>query len=466
MAASTASLAEPTELAVIVVLVLVLAIIIGRRQAQRRATGRAPRRQAQPTTPELQEQASRDLVETDDAVRASDQELSFAVARFGEHATATFSAALNEARSELAEAFKIRQLLDDNVPETEPIRRSMLTEISARCAAANRLLDEQAQAFDRLQDLQTRAPKVVAEVEHHVTQQTARVDRATQTLSQLGAKYTTDAVATVSASPREASERLDQARTRLAGVRQALADEQSKQAAVFLQAAESEADEAESLLDSIEHLEAELTQAASALPAALREIDVEIAEATGLLTDRPGNGSATLAQAEAAAADVRGQMASGRPFDALAALRQLEESDATLDHALATARQARDRQDRAMAVLDQAMLVARSAITAAGDYIATRRPGTVGARARTRLAEAHRHFELAITHAQDNPEVAVNEAQQADALAQQARGLAEHDIATLVPGQAGQPGSEISGSEVGAAAGFRGAHNGGPPTAT
>jgi hypothetical protein len=435
---------EPIALIAAVVLAFLLVLLGGRlmlRRAGRASGGTAgagsgskPGR----TTAELEAHAASALVQTDDAVQTSEQELGFATARFGEHAAAPFSAALEAARTELAAAFKLRQQLDDDIPETEPVRRSMLAEISARCTEANRLLDEQSEAFDRLQDLEARAPQVLAEVDHHVTQQDTRLGRSAAVLSQLAAKYTPDAVALSASSPAQATDRLEFARAGLADARQALAAGDTGQAAVFLQAAESAADQAESLLDGIEHLEAELTQASSALAAALREIDVEIDEATTLLAGRADDRAAVVSRAEAAAATVRGQLAAGQPFDALAALRLLEEADGALDQVLASARDDRDRRVRATAVLDQVMLVARSSITAAEDFITTRRGG-VGAAARTRLAEAHRHFQQAIGFAQGNPESAVTEAQHADALAQQARSLAEQDVAQFNYGQPGQP---------------------------
>ncbi len=151
--------------------------------SRRRAPGQyRPPEPPGPTTAELEAQASSALVATDDAIKTSDQELGFAVARFGDHAAAPFSAALKSARAEIAAAFKLRQLLDDDIPETEPVRRSMLAEISGRCAEANRLLDEQSQAFDELQNLEARAPEVLAEVDHHVKQQDARAERSERVL--------------------------------------------------------------------------------------------------------------------------------------------------------------------------------------------------------------------------------------------------------------------------------------------
>jgi hypothetical protein len=435
---------EGAAIAIGLVVLLGLMLLAGRRLARggAREGGRGGRRRgvggghghghghgppAGPTTAELEAQASSALVQTDDAVRTSEQELGFAVARFGEHAAAPFSAALKGARAELAAAFKLRQLLDDDVPEPEHVERSMLTEISGRCAEANRLLDEQSEAFDRLQDLEARAPEMVAEVDNHVTQQDQRLTRSVQTLQQLAARYTPAAVAVAATSPDQARERLEFARGGVSEARRALATDDSGKAAVFLQAAESAADQAESLLDGIEHLEAELTQAASGLQAALREIDTDIAEGTALLASLPGDRSALVARAQDTASAVRAEMAAGQPFDALGALRALEQADAALDQALSGVREERERQERARAVLDQAMLVARSSMTAAGDFITTRRGG-VGAEARTRLAEAQRHFQQAIAAARGDPEAALAEAQHADALAQQARSLAERDV--------------------------------------
>jgi hypothetical protein len=430
-----------------IVLALALAIFLTRRLSRRSAggAGTGPDRGSLPGPPaaELTAQASRALVETDDAVRTSEQELGFATATFGEHAVAPFSAALQAARAELTAAFKLRQSLDDDIPKSEATRRSYLADVSSHCAAANRLLDEQAEAFDGLQDLQARAPQLVAEVDAHVVQQSARISRSRQVLEQLAAKYTPDAVVAVGSNPDQAAERLEFAASSLASARRELADGQSGEAAVLLQAAESGADQATDLLNGVEHMEAELTQAASALPGGLREVDAEIAEAAALLAEQPPDERSSLvAGAQAVAADVRTQQAAG-PFDALAALRHVQQADAALDRALAGARADQDRRERARAVLDQAMLVARSSATAAEDFITTRRGG-VGVNARTRLAEAQRHFQQAIGCAQPDPEAALGEAQQADALAQQARALAEQDVAGFGHGQAARP-SRVGG---------------------
>jgi hypothetical protein len=442
-----------TAVAVGVAVVLVaLTIFVTRRITGRGGRGLDRSAPVAPSTQELATAAANALVITDAAVRTSEQELGFAAARCGERATAPFSVALQLARAELSAAFTLRQLLDDGVPASEATTRACLTDISVHCTEASRLLDEQSEAFDRLQDLAARTPRLVAEVDAHIAQQAARVSASRQILDRLRARYTADAIEVVAANPDDAVERLDFAADSLASARNELAAGLAGRAAVLLQAAESEADEAADLLDGVKHMEAELTQAASGLAAALREVDAEIGEAAAVLAGGPQDGDLTrlVIEAQAVAADVRARQAAP-PFDALGALRDVQRADSALDRVLANGREEQARRERARAVLDQAMLVARSSVTAAADFIATRRGG-VGATARTRLAESQRHFQQAIGSGQHDPEAALAEAQRADALAQQAQALSEVDVASFEDGELGA---------VIATAGVRGAILGG-----
>src|SRR5215469_16037594 len=130
---------------------------------------------AGPIAERLGARASRALVATDDAVQTSEQELGFATARFGATTAAPFSAALESARAELGAAFRLHQQLDDGSPADDAARRAYLADIDAHCAEASQVLDEHSEAFDLLQDLESRAPQLLAEVDTHVAQQAARV---------------------------------------------------------------------------------------------------------------------------------------------------------------------------------------------------------------------------------------------------------------------------------------------------
>nr|WP_261341251.1 TPM domain-containing protein [Streptomyces sp. Sge12] len=381
--------------------------------------------------PELDAGAKALLVDTDDAVRTSTEELGFAIAQFGEEATRPFVAAVEYAKDELTHAFRLRQQLDDAYPEDDATRRRMLDEIVARCTEANRRLDAESADFDRLRDLEKNAPQALATVEAHVGDLTGRTATARATLTALAGRYADSASAPVVSNAEQAEDRLLFATTNLGRARAALDAGENGTAAVHVRAAEGAVDQAATLVDAVERRAQELAEAAGKLPGALTETDTDLADARGLLTGTAeGTSTADLrgriGRAEAVLADVRREEAAGR-YDPIDALRRVEEADAALDEALAGARERESGRQRAVALLDQAVLAARSAIGAATDYITTTR-GAVGSQARTRLAEAGRHLERAESVAQADPAGALAEAQRADMLARQAQELAEQDV--------------------------------------
>jgi hypothetical protein len=103
----------------------------------------------------------------------------------------------------------------------------------------------------------------------------------------------------------------------------------------------------------------------------------------------------------------------------------LDEASTALDQAIAGAREVERQRRRAEAALDQTLVSARAAVSAASDFVSTRR-GAVGTQARTRLAEAQRH--LAAATAGGDPAAALREAQQAETLGNQALDLARSDV--------------------------------------
>ncbi|MFD3678688.1 TPM domain-containing protein [Streptomyces sp. NPDC058613] len=386
---------------------------------------------AQLPLPELDSRAKALLVGTDDAIRTSTEELGFASAQFGDEAAAPFTAAVEYAKNELTHAFRLRQQLDDAYPEDEATRRRMLDEIVARCTEANRRLDAESADFDRLRDLEKNAPQALATVELRFRALAGRTTTAVATLTALAGRYADSASAPVASNPEQAEDRLLFATTSLGEAHAAVDAGDNGRAAVHVRAAEGAVDQAATLVDAVERRAQELAEAAGKLPGALNEADTDLADARGLLTGTAeGTSTADLrgriGRAEAVLADVRQEQAAGR-YDPIDALRRVEEADAALDEALAGARERESGRQRAVALLDQALLSARSAIGAATDYVTTSR-GAVGSQARTRLAEAARHLERAGTLTSADPAGALAEAQQADSLARQAQQLAEQDV--------------------------------------
>jgi hypothetical protein len=197
-------------------------------------------------------------------------------------------------------------------------------------------------------------------------------------------------------------------------------------AVVTGRAAEDAITQADTLLDGLTRLATDLAAAGERIAAARAETEQDIAEARALLaTGDPGGLAALVARAEAALASAT-EAQNASPPDPMAALRLIDEVDGALDRGLVTARDAQTASKRAAAALDQALLTARPSVAAAADFIGSRR-GAVGAEARTRLSEAQRH--LAQAQAQGiAPDIALTEAQAADAMGRQALDLARSDV--------------------------------------
>ncbi|MDP5184128.1 TPM domain-containing protein [Blastococcus sp. BMG 814] len=381
-------------------------------------------------TDQLQGRASEALLVLDEAVKTSQLDLDFARAQYGEEAVVGFGAALAQSKADLGRAFTVRQQLDDDVPEDDPTTRRMLAEILALTGAAGARLDELSAAFEQLRDLERTAPEVLAGLEPRIAALRARLPEEERRLADVRERYAGSAVTAVADNVQEAAARLDAADDEVREASEALAAGRGGQAVGDIRAAEDAVAQTGTLLDAVGRLAADLDAAADRVGAVRAETEKDLAEARALVSggDRSGL-PPQIARAEAAlvAADAALRPADGAPGDPLAALRQLEDADAALEEALATARDAQTQARRAAAALDQALLTARAAVGAAADFVDTRR-GAVGPEARTRLAEARRHLDAAVGLGRTDPVAALREAHQAGLLAQHALDLAQDDV--------------------------------------
>ncbi len=139
-------------LAIILIVLLALWLFMRRRRRKRREAEFAAARRVDPADPNALAAVSIDalddlsksiVVDVDNAVRTSDNELALAVEEFGPQQTAPFSQAVAAAKTTLAQAFNVRQILDDAVPETPQQRRDLLTRVVVAAAKADRELDAQ-----------------------------------------------------------------------------------------------------------------------------------------------------------------------------------------------------------------------------------------------------------------------------------------------------------------------------------
>jgi hypothetical protein len=417
------------------------------RRARTRTTPGGGAGPAAATPAELALRGRRSLVETDDCVRTGAEELGFVVGRLGEEAARPFTEALESARSGLAMGFRLRQWLDDDsgrLPADE--ERGALEEIIALCAAAGRLLDAKAAAFDQLRGLERDLTGPLQFAEARFRQLTGRVPGADATLDGLRERYGPAACLPVSGHTEQARDRLVFATAQLNGARQTADVADHGTAAARLRAAEGAIHQADLFVTGVDRLATELASAVERLPAVLAAAEASLGEA-GAPQDR---------ETAASLAKVRREVAAGA-YDPLDALHRIVR---------VAAPGSAPTGPYAAELLDAALLTARSAVNAAIGFVTTHR-GAVGSEARTRLAEAERHLALA----QENHTLV--KARHAGLLAREARRLAWQDVRAHGnpyggPFSAGLAGALLGGILLGDPPGDRGARGpacfGGPAT--
>jgi len=215
---------------VIVVLVVVM-VLRSRRRRRHGAVVAGPGEAPPVSLEELRRQANAALVDTDDAVKTSAEEVGFAAAQFGDEQAAPFTAALDGAQADLDQAFKLRKQLDE--AQDEAAQRELLMRILKHTGAANARLDAEADRFDRLRDLERTAPEVLDRLEAQAGELEARRPEVERVLAELSGVYAASAVAPVVTAPADAAERLEFARQQIAAGRDDVAAGRQGEAAFF-----------------------------------------------------------------------------------------------------------------------------------------------------------------------------------------------------------------------------------------
>ncbi|WP_396906424.1 TPM domain-containing protein [Mycolicibacterium phlei] len=426
-------------LAVLALAVLGLLVWQRRRRRKRREAEFAAARRVDPTDPRalaavpldaLDDLSRAMVVEVDNAVRTSAHELEIAVEEFGEQRTEPFTRAVNNAKTTLAQAFNVRQILDDAVPETPAQRRDLLTRVIVAAAKADRELDAQRDAFAELRNLAITAPDRLAAMTQQVVDITARLEPARQKLAQLHTEFDAAALTSVDGNVDAAKELVEFADKNISRGRELaqrpVAGQQSE-LVDCVHAAESALAQARELLDAVDSAASDIRRAAAQLPATIEDIQNGIRQAGELLADGKVPQAQKLAEArDAAAAAVATAQRTGA-VDPLGAVTELTKADAELDRLLAAVELEKEAAERLQRTLDEAVFTARSRIRSVSDFIDTRR-GAVGPEARTRLAEAVRQLAAADEKRHTDPAEAIRHANGAAMLASQAQTLAHNDV--------------------------------------
>jgi hypothetical protein len=448
-------------LAVLALLGLALVLWTRRRKRKRRDAEFAAARRIDPSDPAalaalhldaLDDLSKAMVVDVDNAVRTSDNELALAVEEFGDHDTAPFTAAVANAKTTLAQAFNVRQTLDDAVPETPQQRRDLLTRVVVAAAKADRELETQREAFAALRDLIINAPTRLDTMTQQMVDLTARVDPAQQTLATLRTQFAETALASVATNVDTAKQRLAFADKNITDARALVARPAGNQSGLVdaVRAAESALGQARTMLDAVDSAATDINRAVAALPDAVADIQAGIGQAATLLAQEGVSRAAQLATARDAAVQAVATAQSGGAADPLGAFTTLTKADAELDRLLATVTEERAAAERLSRAFDQALFSAQSRVRGVSDFIDTRR-GSIGPEARTRLAEAVRQLEAAGAKRSSNLPEAIAHANGATSLASQAQQLANNDVAAAQQAYAGRygGGGDNTGAMIG-----------------
>ena len=390
------------------------------------------------------------VVDVDNAVRTSDSELALAVEEFGAAQTDPFSRAVTNAKTTLAQAFNVRQILDDAVPESMAQRRDLLTRVVVAAAKADRELDAQTEAFDKLRDLVINAPSRLDTLTQQMVDLTARLGPSAQALATLHNQFDAAALTSVAENVETAKQRLEFADQNITTARALVARPVGQQIGLVdaVRAAESSLGQARSLLDAVDTAGADINRAVAALPAAITDIKNGINQANGQLQQGPSTHQSELSAARDQAAAAVADAEKNGSTDPLGAFTRLTKADADLDRLLASVAEERQATERLNRTFDQALFSAQSRVRGVSDFIDTRR-GSIGPEARTRLAEAVRQLQAAQDKRATNLNEAIAHANGAATLAGQAQSLASDDVQAAQRTHPSGWGGGGSGSDMG-----------------
>jgi uncharacterized membrane protein YgcG/predicted nucleic acid-binding Zn-ribbon protein len=448
--------------AVLALAILLVWLWLRRRRRKRREAEFAAARRVDPADPNALASVSIDalddlsksiVVDVDNAVRTSDNELVLAVEEFGPEQTEPFNRAVANAKTALAQAFNVRQILDDAVPETTQQRRDLLTRVVVAAAKADRELDAQREAFEQLRDLVINAPSRLDALTQQMVDVTARIAPSEQALAALHKQYSDSALASVAGDVETAKQRLAFADQNITNARTLVSRPAGRQAGLVdsIRAAESALGQARTMLDAIDSAGTDINRAIATLPSAIADIQQGVNQAGTLLAQGNTPHPTELGAARDAAVKAVADAQSTGAGDPLGAFTKLTQADAELDRLLATIAEEREATERLSRACDQALFTAQSRVKGVSDFIDTRR-GSIGPEARTRLAEAVRQLQAA----QDKRSVDLNEAiayaNGASMLAAQAQDMANADVRAAQQAYTGRYGN-TGGSNMGAVIG-------------
>ena len=282
-------------LGVILVAALALYVFTRYRRRRRRAAELAAAKRVDATDPDalaalslgaLDDLSRWKVVDVDNAVRTSANELALTIEEFGEQRTQPFTRAVDNAKAALSQAFTVRQQLDDAIPETRAQRRELLTEVIVAAARADVELESQREAFEEMRDLVVNAPSRLDALTQQVVDLTARIAPAEQRMTELHNEFDSAALASVATNVTTAKDRLAFADQNLSRARELAARPVSGEQSGLVDAvhaAESSLGQARSLLDAVDSAANDIRHAVATLPSLIADIQSGIEHANTAL---------------------------------------------------------------------------------------------------------------------------------------------------------------------------------------
>ncbi len=390
---SGTDLVLPVAVLVVVVALAVYASVRRIRRTRSRTTpaaagtthvGAYPSPAAPPPLADLDDRSRAALIGADNRLRTLREEIAFAAAGAGPEEMAPFTREAAAAEAELAAACAIRRRYEEGVPE----EAAALAGVVGRCEEAERRLTGAAEGLSALRGLDRDPAAALASAETRFRELTARTAGTDTAL-------TDDSV---TGYLELAKDSLVTATVHLNQTHQATASDRPEDAAQHLRAAETAIARADVLVTAMTRLREARTEAVRLIPPALTGAEAELAPFRDG-TAYEGETYARLLHADAVLAAVRQETTSGQPYDPLGVLRRIVHAAAPL------------ATGRSGVLPVAALLVARESAAAADDYVTVHREA-VGAAPRVLLSQARLTDDLP----------------RADALAREARDLAERDV--------------------------------------
>ena len=388
-------------------IILITAIVRSQRKTRKTVVGTQEQQRVQSTL-----DLARMLLDADDVVRASEDEIEFARAQFGPDAVASFSSAIDNARALVSRGFALQRGNEDG---SNPVSTQEMNDFINRLNAAMNQLVQERQSFTERRNKEANIGEQVSDLLDSIAQTRNQISQAEMDLQTLKLAYSAEAIASLIGRPDQARALLDQAET---SAKEALAAQQSGQNAYeTLEVARRALALARHQLESITQAPDQLAHSSELLTAAIGSITSDISDVTRLKAD-PVAFKPLVDSAQAAISG--GHAAQNGHGDPLAALESLRLAEAALDEALAPLRSAEERAQRAQSGIDALLSQADSEVARANQHI-TSHGSLVGFDARSQLSFARSALQNAHSfHNQGNDESAAAQARTAITYAQAA----------------------------------------------